>query len=189
MSEPLAPAEWLLIPEGEYVFGVERAESGVGWEDRRTNQRRRVLYVHGRVLEGQHVNVRLFMPLPIIARQSSVFYEAWTVAMQRKPVRGERMKFSAFAGKAFLSSVVTVKRNNLGRLRAPVAWYSKVAALLQLVGTLDVWSLLETGDRKPNTSNLIPPTPVGFSEEFKASDTVLASASGRIGVGSLERGG
>jgi hypothetical protein len=185
---PVAPEERALIPKGEYVWACERAVPGPGWEDRQTGRRRRVLYLHGPILHGRYCGTWLFLPLPITSRQSSRFYESWTVAMMRKPVRGERMRFNVFERKAFLVGVRLVTRDGFGRLRAPTAHYSVIAALVELLGTHEAWSLPHTGNRKPHTEDHIPPTPWISSSVESASEAVLASAGGRIGVGLPEPG-
>ena len=186
-DEPFAPEERALIPEGTYVWLCERADPGPGWEDRRTGKRRRTLYVHGRILEGPHRGIGLFLALPISPVQSSAFYEAWAIAMLRKPCRGERMRFGAFPGKVFSVHVRTVTRTGLGRLRAPIARYSIIQTLLELLGTREAWTLLpHTEYRKPHTEYHIPPTPGVSAGVTRGSGAVSTSAGDRIGVGSPE---
>ncbi len=184
----IADSPYERVPEGRYVVLVENSERGRGWTDRRTGRTKEMLYLRCVVLAGPFAETRLFMALNMTfkrkhPRPSSGFYSAWTVAMDRKPVRGERMSLRAFEGKVFEAEVVTVTRDGLGRVRPPVTQYSRVARLLQLLGTRDAYLLPQTEDRKPETEYPIPPSPpdsAGGSQGCEAG--VNASSDGQAGV-------
>ncbi len=164
MDDLVAGSPYERVPEGPYVILVERAERGRGWTDRRTGRPKDVLYLRCLILSGSPAGTRLFMALSLNfkgqrPRPSSAFYEAWTVAMARKPVRGERMTLRAFVGKVFEAEVVTVTRDSLGRIRPIVTQYSRVARLLQLLGTREGYLLPHTEYHLPDTEYLIPPSP------------------------------
>ncbi len=158
-GEPLAS-----VAPGQYIVLVEKAEVGRGWPDRRTGQPKRALYLHCTILAGPFSGTKLFMPMNITfksrhPRPSSAFYEAWTVAMDRKPLRGEPMSREAFEGKVFQAEVRTVVRDGQGQVRPEVAQYSKVARLLRLLGARDGWLRPETEYGTLETINPIPPSP------------------------------
>lgn len=186
-EELVAGPRYERVPEGRYIILVEGAECAPGWTDRRTGKPKRMLYLRCLILRGPFSETRLFMPLNITfkrrrPRPSSGFYDAWAVAMDRKPVRGERMSFKAFKGKVFEAEVVTVTRDGLGRIRPRVTEYSRISRLLQLLGTRDAYFSPQTEDRKPETENPIPPSPDDSTMQSKAYERVVTStADGQAG--------
>lgn len=172
---PIAGCRYDLVPEDRYVVLVEKADPGIGWTDRRTGRPKKILYLRCRILAGSFKGTVLFMPLNLTfrgksPRPSSAFYEAWTVAMDRKPVRGERMSPRVFEGKVFEAEVVTVARDSKGRVRPRVAQYSKIARLLTLLGTEDAYFLPQTEDRRPETEYPIPPSPGNLAGKAGSSE-------------------
>lgn len=175
------------VEEGRYTILVEKAERGPGWTDRRTGQPKKMLYLRCRILSGPFKGTQLFMPLNITFKHghpppSSVFYEAWTVAMDRKPGRREPMKLQAFQGKVFEAEVVTVIRDGKGRIRSSVTHYSRVSRLLQLLGTKDAYFRPQTEYRIPDTEYPTPPSPGDFKENWKGyEEEAIVTSGGQAG--------
>ncbi len=184
----IADSPYERVPEGRYVVLVEKAERGRGWTDRRTGRAKEMLYLRCVILVGPFAGTRLFMALNLTFKgkhplPSSAFYEAWAVAMDRKPVRGERMSLKAFEGKVFEVEVVTVSRDGLGRVRPSVSQYSRVSRLLQLLGTRDAYFPPQTEDRRPDTEYPIPPSPGHSAARPRSCATVAGmTPDGQAGV-------
>ncbi len=180
---PLAGLPYERVQEGRYVVLVEKAERGPGWTDRRTGRAKEMLYLQCLILFGPFAGTRLFMPLNLTfksgrPRPSSAFFETWAVAMDRKPVRGERMSLKAFEGKVFEGEVRTVTRDGLGRVRPSVTEYSRVSRLLRLLGTRDAYLLPQTEDRKPETEYPTPPFPAGSATGAHPYEKRIDATSG-----------
>lgn len=183
----VADSPYERVPEGRYIVLIEKAERGRGWTDRGTGRPKETLYLRCVILAGPFAGTRLFMALNLTfrgrhPRPSSGFYSAWAVAMDRKPLRGERMSLRAFEGKVFETEVVTVTRDGLGRVRPKVTEYSRVSRLLQLLGTRDAYLPPRTEDGTPETEYPVPPSPSDSATDSRACEnSVVVTSDGQAG--------
>lgn len=195
MSELVAGPSYELVPRGCYPVLVERAEIGKGWVNRKTRKPAQVLYLHCKILTGPFRNLPLFLPLKIEftgqrPRLSSAFFQAWVVAMDRKPLRGERMRLDVFKGKVFLAEITTVTRDGFGRIRPDATHYSRISRLLVLLGSELGWAL-PTEDRRPETEHSTPPPPGEspiVTRDSETEDVVISSGWPRGSARSIDGG-
>ena len=121
----------LLIPEGKYEVVFLRAERKWLWSRER-------LFLWFQIVNlGEFYGMELFMAcnppqkgkkglVPI----SNKFYQAWILAVGKRPDRFDRMGTKVFRGKVFLAKVRTVKKNVKGASHSLFSQYSIIDDLL-----------------------------------------------------------
>ena len=126
---PIAGDSAPRIPGGDYDAICYAVETGVSWGKRLD------VYVRFRIADGPFQGVELFMVCPhhpkARLRPRHKYWQQWTLAAERLPVKGERLHFGVFKGQRFRVKVrFTRKRHDDGTPMAACVQYSVVDSIV-----------------------------------------------------------
>ncbi len=129
-DEPVAASSWPRIEPGFYEAICYKTEIGVAWGYRRN------LYVLFKIYDGDHDGTELFMtcnyPSKGITYRYKI-YTQWSLAMGRKPYKGEKISGKAFPKKLYLVEVRdTIIKHRDGRPMPNFMQYSVIDSIIEV---------------------------------------------------------
>ncbi len=140
----VAAAPRILIPETEYEA------QATGFKIVPFHQHKKI-YLRLRIIAGEHFGKEVWCVLQHYDKFSprSYFYQAWVIAQQRLPRRGERLHPNHLCGHVFRIRSRTVATNERGDPIPELLRYS-VAEIISLIQ--------QTHNSSPGTDNPLPQT-------------------------------